>query len=206
VHTRILALAPPETRGEIQRVIANTARSIAKAVAAERDFTRAEELVEAMEESGQLDEGALLEFVNRRKYEEMTVALARLCSAPLKMISGLMMGLRNDAILVPCKAADLKWPTRRSDPAQSALQSSGPGADHRARAQRLRPPVGCDRPANAPLHAGARSRQIAGLQWVSLGWDRHRVHKAAGRQPFRSIVRTGCLEPPGRGGRRPRAW
>jgi len=27
------------------------------------------------------------------------------------MISGLMMGLRNDAILVPCKAADLKWPT-----------------------------------------------------------------------------------------------
>jgi uncharacterized protein (DUF2336 family) len=111
VRTRILALAPPETRGEIQRVIANTARSIAKAVAAERDFTRAEELVRAMEESGQLDEGALLEFVNRRKYEEMTVALARLCSAPLKMISGLMMGLRNDAILVPCKAADLKWPT-----------------------------------------------------------------------------------------------
>lgn len=111
VRSRILALASPETRGEIQRVIADTANSVAKAVASDRDFTRAEELVRAMEERGQLDQGALLEFVNRRKYEEMTVALARLCSAPLKMISGLMMGLRNDAILVPCKAAGLNWPT-----------------------------------------------------------------------------------------------
>jgi uncharacterized protein (DUF2336 family) len=111
VRARILALAPPETRGDIQRVIAETARSVAKAVAAERDFARAEEVVGLLEERGELNEDALLEFVNRRKYEEMTVALARLCSAPLKMISGLMIGLRNDAILVPCRAADLKWPT-----------------------------------------------------------------------------------------------
>jgi hypothetical protein len=55
-----------------------------------------------------------VEFVNQRKYEEMTVALARLCSASLKMISGLMVGLRNDALLVPCKAADLKWSTAES--------------------------------------------------------------------------------------------
>jgi hypothetical protein len=41
----------------------------------------------------------------------MTVALTRLCSASLKLVSGLMMGLRNDALLVPCRAADLKWPT-----------------------------------------------------------------------------------------------
>ncbi|HEY6258547.1 MAG TPA: DUF2336 domain-containing protein [Xanthobacteraceae bacterium] len=111
VRARILALAPPETRDEIQEVIAETASSISRVLTAERDFTRAEEIVRAMEEHGTLDEKALVNFIHRRKYEEMTVALARLCSAPLKMIAGLMIGLRNDAILVPCKAAGLKWPT-----------------------------------------------------------------------------------------------
>jgi hypothetical protein len=39
------------------------------------------------------------------------VTLARLCSSSLKLIAGLMVGLRNDALLVPCKAAGLKWAT-----------------------------------------------------------------------------------------------
>jgi uncharacterized protein (DUF2336 family) len=111
VHARILSLAPPETRDEIQSVIADIAKTVAKTAVARRDFTNAELLIDSMERCGQLNERALLEFAVQRKYEEMTVALARLSSASLKIISGLMMGLRNDAPLVPCKAADLKWPT-----------------------------------------------------------------------------------------------
>jgi uncharacterized protein (DUF2336 family) len=111
VRSRILSLAPPETRDEIQRVIADIARSVGNAAVTQRDFSDAERLILAMEKSGKLDESALLEFVNLGKYEEMTAALARLCSASLKMVSGLMVGLRNDALLVPCKAADLKWAT-----------------------------------------------------------------------------------------------
>jgi uncharacterized protein (DUF2336 family) len=111
VRSRILALAPPETRDEIQRVIADTAKAVGNSAVAQRDFTDAERLILTMEKAGKLNESALVEFVNQRKYEEMTVALARLCSASVKMISGLMVGLRNDALLVPCKAADLKWST-----------------------------------------------------------------------------------------------
>jgi uncharacterized protein (DUF2336 family) len=111
VRSRILALAPPETRDEIQRVIADIAKAVGNSAVEQRDFSNAERLVVAMEKAGKLNESALLEFVNQHKYEEMTVALARLCSASLKMISGLMVGLRNDALLVPCKAADLKWST-----------------------------------------------------------------------------------------------
>jgi uncharacterized protein (DUF2336 family) len=111
VRARILALAPPETRDEVQRVIADSAKAVGDTAVAQRDFSDAERLVLAMEKSGKLDEGALLAFVNQRRYEEMTVALARLCSASLKMVSGLMVGLRNDALLIPCKAADLKWET-----------------------------------------------------------------------------------------------
>jgi uncharacterized protein (DUF2336 family) len=111
VRSRILALAPPETRDEVQRVIADSAKAVGDTAVAQRDFSAAERLVLALEKSGKLDEGALLEFVKQRRYEEMTVALARLCSASLKMVSGLMVGLRNDALLIPCKAADLKWAT-----------------------------------------------------------------------------------------------
>jgi uncharacterized protein (DUF2336 family) len=111
VRAKILSLSPPETREEVQRVITDIARSVGHAAFEGRDFGDAERLVLAMEKSGKLDEGALLEFVARRRYEEMTVALARLCGASLKMVAGLMMGLRNDALLVPCKAADLNWAT-----------------------------------------------------------------------------------------------
>jgi uncharacterized protein (DUF2336 family) len=111
VRSKILSLAPPETREDIQRVIVDIAKSVGNAAVTPRDFSNAERVIAAMEASGKLDERALLAFVNQRKYEEMTVALARLCSAPLKMIAGLMMGLRNDALLVPCKAADLQWST-----------------------------------------------------------------------------------------------
>ena len=114
VRSRILALAPPETREEIQRVIAQTAKSVGETAVAQRDFTAAESLVLALEKSGKLDEGALLAFVDQHRYEEMTVALARLCSASLKMVSGLMAGLRNDALLIPCKAADLQWATAKA--------------------------------------------------------------------------------------------
>jgi hypothetical protein len=41
----------------------------------------------------------------------MTAAVAVLCAAPLSVISGLMMGVRNDAVLIPCRAAGLTWPT-----------------------------------------------------------------------------------------------
>ena len=100
VRSRILALAPPETRDDIQRVVADIAKSVGNAVVTPRDFSDAERVIAAMEAGGKLDETALLDFVNQRKYEEMTVALTRLCSASLKLVSGLMMGLRNDALLV----------------------------------------------------------------------------------------------------------
>jgi uncharacterized protein (DUF2336 family) len=111
VRARILSLSPPETREEVQRVIDGIAKSVGDTAVAQRDFADAERLVLAMEKSGKLDEAALMGFVERRRYEEMTVALARLCGGSLKMVSGLMMGLRNDALLIPCKAAGLQWAT-----------------------------------------------------------------------------------------------
>lgn len=111
VRSKIMALVPAEKREEVGRLIANITEAIGGAAAAERDFTAAEFLVAAMHANGELDEKALYEFATNKRYEETTVALAVLCGAPLKTIAELMMGLRNDALLIPCKAANLSWPT-----------------------------------------------------------------------------------------------
>jgi uncharacterized protein (DUF2336 family) len=111
VRSKILSLAPPQMQNEIRRVIADIADAVSGAAANEHDFTDAVRLVQSMHNGGTLDERALLDFANQRRFEEMTVALAQFCSAPLKTVSALMIGLRNDAVLIPCKAADLTWPT-----------------------------------------------------------------------------------------------
>jgi hypothetical protein len=52
-----------------------------------------------------------VDFIKSRKYAELTVALARLSSATSKTVSGLLTGQRNDAVVIPCRAANLEWPT-----------------------------------------------------------------------------------------------
>jgi hypothetical protein len=64
-----------------------------------------------MHNEGRLDDAAVLDFANDGNFKYLTAALALFCAAPLKTISELLMGLRNDAVLIPCRAADLKWPT-----------------------------------------------------------------------------------------------
>jgi Uncharacterised protein conserved in bacteria (DUF2336) len=111
VRARLLALAPPETRGEIQQTLAKISNEVSREATASRDFTRAEAGILQMKAQGRLNEAALLEFAERRLYEQMVVALAALCSARIDLIVPLMKGARNTGLLVPCKAAGLKWPT-----------------------------------------------------------------------------------------------
>src|ERR1700704_1138206 len=65
----------------------------------------------AMQKQGELSEAALLDFANSRKYEEMVAVLSALCSASIDIVAPLMRSDRSDGLLIPCKAAGLKWPT-----------------------------------------------------------------------------------------------
>jgi uncharacterized protein (DUF2336 family) len=111
VRAKLLSLASPEVRDEILRVLAAIKGAITAEASKPNNFTAAEHFVRAMHNEGRLDGDAILDFANRRKFDEVTAALALLCSAPIKMISELLTGIRNDAVLLPCKAADLPWPT-----------------------------------------------------------------------------------------------
>jgi uncharacterized protein (DUF2336 family) len=111
VRARLLALAPPATRDEIQRVLAKISNEVSREATASRDFTQAQHGILLMKKEGRLDESALLEFANRRLYEQMVAALSMLSSASIDLIAPLMRSTRSNGLLVPCKAAGLKWPT-----------------------------------------------------------------------------------------------
>jgi hypothetical protein len=51
--------------------------------------------------------------VRQKRRDELIVGLARLSAAPVKTIAELLSGQRNDAVLMPCRAANLGWPTVR---------------------------------------------------------------------------------------------
>jgi hypothetical protein len=102
-------MVPLERRGEIERVITKIGKRISKST--EHDYSEAERSVAALAASGKLNEAALVDFVKRRQKDELVVALARLCSAPINTVAQLVNGHRNDAILLSCKAAQISWPT-----------------------------------------------------------------------------------------------
>ena len=109
VMKKILSLVPPERRQEIERIIAKIGRTLGRNGGP--DYGEAERNIAALVKSGKLDEAALVTFVRRRQKEELVVAIARLSSTPIGIIAQLLNGHRNDAILLPCKAAQLSWPT-----------------------------------------------------------------------------------------------
>jgi uncharacterized protein (DUF2336 family) len=109
VMKKILSLVPPERRQEIERIIAKIGRTLGRNGGP--DYSDAERNVAALVKSGKLDEAALVTFVRKRQKEELVVAIARLSSTPVGIIAQLLNGHRNDAILLPCKAAQLSWPT-----------------------------------------------------------------------------------------------
>jgi hypothetical protein len=56
-----------------------------------------------MQERGELDQMALLEFAKARQYAATIAALAALCSAPVDTIKEMLNEGRNEPLLVFCK-------------------------------------------------------------------------------------------------------
>jgi uncharacterized protein (DUF2336 family) len=111
VRSRLLSLATPENQDEIRKALSAICGEVSQEVTAARDFTEAYGLVLSMQKKNLLNEAALLQFANARKYEEMVAALALLCGAPIDIIKPVMKSVKSEGLLIPCKAADLKWAT-----------------------------------------------------------------------------------------------
>ncbi len=111
VRSRLLSRAPPHLFEEIRNAIAAASAGADREMAAVRDFGEARRLVALLSKNGELNEAALLGFARQRKYEETVAALAELSKSSFEVVRPLMQSLRDDGVLIPCKAAGLHWET-----------------------------------------------------------------------------------------------
>jgi uncharacterized protein (DUF2336 family) len=111
VRSRLLAIAPPAVQEEIRQVLNEIAR---EAQPPGRSFGVAEELVKLMKGLNELDDAAVYNFAESKKFDEVTVALAVLNDMPVEMTARLMEGPRADLLLIPCRSGRLNWPTVES--------------------------------------------------------------------------------------------
>jgi uncharacterized protein (DUF2336 family) len=113
VRRRLLATATPQTRAEIQRVIAKIADEVA-AEAAPRNYTQALRAVRLLHAAGKLDEACVVEFAKQQSYEQTVAALSVLCAVPIEVVDRLMADERPDPMLILSKAIGFCWPTVRA--------------------------------------------------------------------------------------------
>lgn len=111
VRAKILSLMPPDRRREVEEVLSKVVKRISKK--AEHDYSYAESYVDKLAAAGQLNETIIPTLVSQHRRDELIVLLARLSSTSVKTIAELFNGQRNDAVLLPCKAAGLCWSTVR---------------------------------------------------------------------------------------------
>jgi uncharacterized protein (DUF2336 family) len=109
VKDRLLSRAPPHMFEEIRNTIAKVSASVDREMAVARDFSAAMQFVSQLKTDGKLNEATLFAFARSRKYEETVAALAVLSDSSMEVIRPLMQSLRDDGLLVPCKAARLSW-------------------------------------------------------------------------------------------------
>jgi uncharacterized protein (DUF2336 family) len=113
VQQRLLHVAKPETRNEIQRVLEKVSKEFDTSAPA-RDYADAQREVVALHQAGNLGEPELAAFAKDKKFEQTVAALALLCGVPIETADRLMAGDRPDPILILCKAAGYGWTTVRA--------------------------------------------------------------------------------------------
>ncbi len=111
VRKQLLSRAPPHLFEEIRNAIAAAAASADREMSKVRDFAAARRFVATLAQAGELDEATLFGFARQKRYEETVAALAELSKSSIEVIRPLMQSLRDDGLLVACKAADLNWDT-----------------------------------------------------------------------------------------------
>jgi uncharacterized protein (DUF2336 family) len=116
VRSRLLSMAGPENRSQIQHVLAAISEDAQHEAGFqnEQDYAKAHARVVAMRTAGQLDEAAIFEFAKSGRHADIVASLSVLCGAPMPLLEHLLQSEHREAILIPCKAAQLEWPTVRA--------------------------------------------------------------------------------------------
>jgi len=111
VRSRLLSRAPAHLFETVRNAILAASTGANRQMSGARDFTAAIGLVRTLRDKGELNEATLLGLARQRKYEETVVALAELSRSSIEVVRPVMQSLRDEGVLIPCKAAGLTWET-----------------------------------------------------------------------------------------------
>lgn len=114
VRQNLMKLAPTEHRDDLRQILSEVGNQVLDDLPPAPDFDLAGRIVGKMHTEGELDEVALLQFIKEKRYAESVVALALMCSTPHDILQKLFQSDRDEALIVPCRAAGLSWTTVRA--------------------------------------------------------------------------------------------
>ena len=118
-------------QAEIQRGAGESLqRGHRSATAATREYSAAQQRIEALRREGRLNETQIVEFAKSGRFEELVAALALLCAVPIEVVDRLMRGDRPDPILILVQIGGLEMADRQGGH-HGAVR---PATRHRARA------------------------------------------------------------------------
>ncbi len=110
VRPRLLAAVDVEFDREIADALRNAAHELEKAQPA-RNYSAAKRFIMPLHHDGKLNARVMAELVRSKRVDDLVFAFSLLCSSRLEIIEQLVHGSQADALLIPCKVADLPWPT-----------------------------------------------------------------------------------------------
>jgi hypothetical protein len=110
VRAKLLALIPEEKRAQLAQILLDISSAVA-GVTRDGRYENAEKAVRALEKLGKLNNKTIFDFARSGQLPEVIVGVAIRASSKIDVVKEILTGDRNDAVLVPCKAADLSWET-----------------------------------------------------------------------------------------------
>ena len=115
VRSRLLALAGPESRDKIQRVLTAISEDAEHEAGfqTEHDYAEAHARMLVLKNKGELDETVVFKAAKADRYADIIAALALLCGAQMPLVENLLQSEHREAWVIPCKVAGLDWPTVR---------------------------------------------------------------------------------------------
>lgn len=113
VREKLLRTAPASNREDIQEILAGIGSEVVEQLPAP-DFEHARLVVQRLKQEGELDEVALLQFAQGKQYAEAIAALSVMCATPEDILDRIFSSDRSEALIIPCRAAGLGWPTMRA--------------------------------------------------------------------------------------------
>lgn len=107
-----LEASHPRAKAEVHRAVAEAAGRIeAQVLSTSLDYGVALATVKRLQQSGQLNDGALAAFAKAGAYAETIAALATICNLPLQFVEQAMARDRSESLMVLAKAVNLSWST-----------------------------------------------------------------------------------------------